>query len=203
MEAVFPINPVPFGLREVQRPRRKVSAMIPSSFLPLALVSTVLNQLATVTTLSAQPCQNLHQDILQRLTRFFTQPLTPQATYDFEIDLRQLLDRCGQQILEAALNSIEPEQPSDTPKHAERDGYDYCRKNQKSLNRGGIATLFGIIPLQRCLYEPLQEARDDDQPAFAPLELRLGVVAANATPALAERSACWPVNIPSKRFSIS
>jgi alkylated DNA nucleotide flippase Atl1 len=161
--------------------------MIPSSILPLALVSTVLQQLATVTTLSAQPCQNLHQDLLQRLTRFFTQPLTPQATYDFEIDLRQLLDRCGQQILEAALNHLEPEQPCDIPKHGERDGYDYCRKNQKSLNRGGLATLFGIISLQRCLYEPLQEARDEDQTSFAPLEVNLGVVAANATPALAER----------------
>jgi hypothetical protein len=41
--------------------------------------------------------------------------------------------------------------------------------------------------LRRCLYEPLQEARDDVQRSFAPLEVCLGIVAANATPALAER----------------
>ncbi len=165
--------------------------MIPSSILPLALTTTVLNQLATLTTLSARPCHDLHQEVRQCLTRFFTRPLTPQATYELEIDLRQLLDRCGQQILEVALNHLEPERPADTPKHCERDGYDYCRKNQTSPNRGGIATLFGVIQLQRCLYEPLQEARDDDQRAFAPLELSLGLVAGNATPALAERVGRW------------
>ncbi len=37
------------------------------------------------------------------------------------------------------------------------------------------------------MYEPLQDARDDDQPSFAPLECHLGIVAGNATPALAER----------------
>src|SRR5205814_3231439 len=71
--------------------------------------------------------------------------------------------------------------------HTQRDGQDYSRKNAKSPLRDGLATLFGRIELQRCLYEPLQEARDDAQRCFAPLELCLGLVANNATPALAER----------------
>ena len=104
-----------------------------------------------------------------------------------ENDLRLLLDECGRQILQTVFNQIEPQDPRDAPKHLQRDRQDYVRKNQKSPNRGGIATLFGPIQLQRCLYEPLQDARDDDQPAFAPLELSLGIVASNATPALAER----------------
>src|SRR5262249_29360931 len=58
--------------------------------------------------------------------------------------------------------------------------------NAKSKNRGGIATLFGKIELCRCLYEPLLEARYDERPSFSPLELCLGIVAGNATPALAE-----------------
>ena len=41
--------------------------------------------------------------------------------------------------------------------------------------------------MRKFSYEPLQEARDDGQRAFAPLELCLGIVANNATPALAER----------------
>src|SRR6185369_10619371 len=56
-----------------------------------------------------------------------------------------------------------------------------------SPTRSGIATSFGHIELNRCLYEPLQQARDDGQRSFAPLELCLGIVAGNATPVLAER----------------
>ena len=157
------------------------------NIVPVTLAATLLNQLATITTLAALPCQTLHQQILERIALFLAQPITPQATFNFEIDLRQLLDNCGRLILEATLNHIEPELPRDAPKHTECDGLNYCRKNQKSPNRGGIATLFGTIQLQRCLYEPLQEARDDEKSAFAPLELNLGLVANNATPALAER----------------
>jgi hypothetical protein len=69
----------------------------------------------------------------------------------------------------------------------QRDRQDYVRKNHKSPTRGGVATLFGTIELRRCLYEPLQEARYDAQRSFSPLELCLGLVANNATPAFAER----------------
>ena len=47
--------------------------------------------------------------------------------------------------------------------------------------------MFGKIPLVRFSYEPLGEARDDNQKSFSPLELSLGIVAGNASPALAER----------------
>ncbi len=118
---------------------------------------------------------------------FYTTPLTPATTCHFERELRGLLDECGRLILQTVYNHLEPENPQDAPKHSQRDRQDYVRKNSKTLNRGGIATLFGTIQLQRCLYEPLQDARDDDQPSFAPLERHLGIVAGNATPALAER----------------
>jgi hypothetical protein len=89
--------------------------------------------------------------------------------------------------VQSVFNHIEPESPQDASKHTQRDRQDYCRKNDKTPVRGGLATLFGHIELRRCLYEPLQEARDDSQRSFAPLELSLGIVVANATPALAER----------------
>ena len=47
--------------------------------------------------------------------------------------------------------------------------------------------MFGKIALVRFSYEPLSEARDDQQKSFSPLELSLGIVAGNASPALAER----------------
>ena len=161
--------------------------MAQSSVLALGVATAVLQQLQAVLSLSSVPCLGLSEQVATLTARFLTAPLTPAATLDFENDLRRLLDECGRLVLQTVFNHIEPESPSDAPKHLERDRQDYCRKNQKSATRGGIATLFGPIHLQRCLYEPLQRARQDDQRSFAPLELCLGLVANNATPALAER----------------
>jgi hypothetical protein len=161
--------------------------MSQSSVFTLGLASVFVQQLQAVLDRSSQPCLALREQIVALATRFLREPITPTATLDFEKDLRQLLDECGRLIVQSVFNQIEPENPHDAPKHTQRDRQVYSRKNQKSRNRGGIATLFGAIELQRCLYEPLQEARDDAQRCFAPLELRLGIVANNATPALAER----------------
>lgn len=161
--------------------------MSQSSVLPLALATALLQPLQNVLALSARPCQALAEQIASLIGPFFTTPLTPAATSDFENHLRRLLDECGRSILQTVFNHLEPEDPRDAPKHTRRDRQDYVRKSYKTLNRGGIATLFGTVELRRCLYEPLQEARDDDHSAFAPLEQSLGIVAHNATPALAER----------------
>lgn len=161
--------------------------MTQSSVFHLVLATLAAQQFPAVVKRSCQPCLDLHQKIHTLLTNFLCAPITPLALLDFETQLRQLLDECGRQVLEIFLNRIEPENASDAPKHMEHDRQDYTRKNQKSRNRGGIATLFGTIELQRCLYEPLQEARDDGQRSFAPLEMCLGIVGNNATPALAER----------------
>jgi hypothetical protein len=161
--------------------------MTQSIVLPVAVATVVLQQLHAVLALSAQPCLHLSEQIAERTARFLTRPITPAATLDFEKDLRELLDECGRLVFQSVVNQIEPPLPQDAPKHTQRAGQDYCRKNQKSPTRGGIATLFGRIELHRCLYEPLQEGRDDAQRSFAPLQLCLGIVANNATPALAER----------------
>jgi hypothetical protein len=161
--------------------------MTQSSVFTLGLTSAFVQQLQTVLDRCSQPCLALSEQIAALAARFLCGAITPSATLDFEKDLRQLLDECGRLILQSVYNQIEPEDPQDAPKHTQRDRQDYARKTQKSRNRGGIATLFGTIDLQRCLYEPLQEARDDAQRCFAPLELCLGIVGHNATPALAER----------------
>jgi hypothetical protein len=161
--------------------------MTQSIVFPVTVATVVLQQFQATLALSSQPCLHLREQIMAAATRFLSQPITPAATFDFERELRKFLDECGRLVLLSVFNNIEPPTPGDAPKHIQRDRQDYCRKNQKSPRRGGIATLFGPIELRRCLYEPLQEGRDDGQRCFAPLELCLGIVANNATPALAER----------------
>jgi hypothetical protein len=161
--------------------------MSQSSVYALTLATAVLPQLQLIASQSAQSSLRLSQQVSALVAGFLCRPPTPASTLDFENDLRLLLDEFGRLILEATFNQIEPPNPQEAPKHVEHDRQDYSRKNQKSPNRGGIGTLFGTIELRRCLYEPLQEARDDRQRSFSPLELGLGIVAGNATPALAER----------------
>jgi hypothetical protein len=163
--------------------------MTQSSVLTLAAATAVLSPLQAALAESSRPCLGLHEQLSALVARFLTAPITPAATLAFESSLQQILTACGRLVVQAVFNHIEPQDPLDAPKHSQRDRQVYSRKNAKSCNRGGIASLFGRIELRRCLYEPLQEARYDQQPAFAPLELCLGIVAGNATPGLAERVA--------------
>lgn len=161
--------------------------MTQSSVLALGVATAFVQQLQASLAVSSQPCVDLREQVSALAARFLAGPITPASTLDFETRLQDLLDECGRLILQSVFNHIEPSNPQDAPKHIERDRLDYSRKNEKSPTRGGIATRFGTIELQRCLYEPLQQARDDGQRCFAALEVCLGIVAGNATPALAER----------------
>lgn len=64
-------------------------------------------------------------------------------------------------------------------------GDETYRRRFKSPNM--LGTLFGSIEVRRCVYECLEPG----ERCIAPLELRLGVVAGLATPALAERIGRW------------
>src|SRR5208283_3592442 len=120
---------------------------------------------------------------------FLGQGVSPQTTFAFEMELERVLREIGLQILEMVFNRLEPEESESLPKHFSYQQQEYSRKQEKTNNRGGIGTCFGTIPLRRFSCEPLQEAREDGQKSFAPLELQLGIVAGSATPALAERVA--------------
>lgn len=124
---------------------------------------------------------------IARLSQAFVlQPVTPEAAFEFENSLGELLREVGRRVLEVVFNRIEPA-AEQMPKQIESEKYVYSRKNEKTRNRGGIGTTFGKIELSRCSYEPLQEGREDQRKSISPLELSLGIVAHNATPALAER----------------
>ena len=133
------------------------------------------------------------EEVAPRITAaaiaFLSQPVSPLTTFEFEKGLEPILREIGRRILEAAFNRLEPEDPQNLPKRFAHQQQEYSRKEEKSNNRGGIGTCFGTVPLRRFSCEPLQEARDDAQKSFAPLEWQLGIVAGSATPALAERVA--------------
>ena len=154
------------------------------------MVSPVAGDLLHIQKIVAQ-IQSVGQAWVEAACRsavaFVTQPITPAATLDFENDLKDSGDECSRQVMEIVLNSIEPDSPEDMPRQVELESQQYSRKKSKTNNRGGIGTLFGTVSLSRYSYEPLSEARDDGHTSIAPLEMRLGIVEGNATPALAER----------------
>lgn len=135
--------------------------------------------------------RRIREEVGQQMTgvvmAFLGQGVSPQTTFAFEMELERVLREIGRQILEMVFNRLEPEESESLPKHFSYQQQEYSRKQEKTNNRNGIGTRFGTIQLRRFSCEPLQEAREDGQKSFAPLEWQLGIVGGNATPALAER----------------
>ena len=109
---------------------------------------------------------------------------TPQKMMTFERDLRLLLRDVGRRIMAWVLNHMEPERPEEMPTRLWLKGQAYRRRRK---HRTTIATLFGPVDVWRRLYEPLESGAR----SIHPLELRLGLEAGVATPALAERLGLW------------
>jgi len=115
---------------------------------------------------------------------------TPQAGHRFETRLQELLRELGRIIVEWTLNHLEPHDHRDLPGQIESGGTWY-RRRWKTPNRS-VATLFGTITLWRMLYQDVHGV----EPSLFPLEIRLGLEAGRATPALAERAARAAVALP-------
>jgi len=126
------------------------------------------------------------------IVRFRRADLTPQACHQFETQLQELLRELGRIIVEWTFNHLEPRDKKDMPNEICFQGLWY-RRRFKSPNRT-VATLFGTITLWRRLYQPLHGI----DPSIFPLEIRLGLEAGRATPALAERVAQAVVTFPQK-----
>jgi hypothetical protein len=112
--------------------------------------------------------------------QFVQREPTPQHTMDFERELSQLLREVGRRIMEWALNQLEPKADDEAPSRIEFDNRLYRRRRQSP---NAVATLFGSVTLWRRLYEPIRGRCR----SIHPLELRLGIEAGLATPALTER----------------
>jgi hypothetical protein len=121
--------------------------------------------------------------IAQLIAAFRAAEPTPAACHHFETQLQAALREIGRIIVEWTFNHLETDDPRLLPAHLRVDG-DWYRRRAKTPNRS-IATLFGTITLWRHLYQPIHGV----ERAIFPLEIRLGLVAGRATPALAERVA--------------
>jgi hypothetical protein len=118
------------------------------------------------------------------IDQFLHDEPTPPKTMDFERALRTLLCEVGRRIMAWVLNRLEPESPDEAPSRLQVEGRWYRRRGKY---RTAVATLFGTVAVWRRFYEPLERGVR----AIHPLELRLGVEAGIATPALAERIGRW------------
>jgi hypothetical protein len=108
---------------------------------------------------------------------------TPQGCHRFETRLQEQLREIGRIIVEWTFNHLEPHDRQDMPGQMESRGTWY-RRRSKTPNRS-VATTFGTITLWRMLYQDIHGV----EPSIFPLEIRLGLEAGRATPALAERAA--------------
>lgn len=116
--------------------------------------------------------------------QFLRQEVTPTGTCQFERELHDRMRRLGRALLEWIYNQLEANDPQ-VPAQLCWEGEGY-RRRAKSPNRC-LDSLFGRIRLQRYRYEPLQPG----ERSLFPLEMRLGIEAERATPALAERVGQW------------
>lgn len=121
----------------------------------------------------------------QLIQEFRAAEPTPSTTCQFEKALQVLLRQVGRVIVAWVYNSLESPE-AQAPDQAGYEGELY-RRRTLTKKRHGLATLFGVISLWRIRYEPLEPGL----PCIFPLEIRLGITAARATPALAERAAQW------------
>jgi hypothetical protein len=123
-----------------------------------------------------------------RIVAFRRDAVTPAASHAFERDLQKLLRDIGRVIVRWVYNHLET---SDLKQALELIHFDHnvYRRRPASPRRGGIATLFGIIPLRRIRYEPCDAGVG--LTCIFPLEQRLGIVVGKATAALVSRVGMW------------
>jgi hypothetical protein len=117
------------------------------------------------------------------VVRFRRADPTPQTCHQFETQLQDQLRELGRIIVEWTFNHIEPHDRKDMPNQICFQGVWY-RRRCKTPNRK-VATLFGTITVWRMLYQDVHGV----EPSIFPLEIRLGLEARLATPALTERVA--------------
>jgi hypothetical protein len=145
----------------------------------LFVASVAADEWQDVGTLAAPLAESVSRLVLA----FLANPISPQAACDFEKNLRETVRAQLRDILEWTYNQIESEDPQAVPKRLQINNQEY-RRRDKSPN-DCVATSFGVIRLNRYLYEPLEPG----EACVFPLEMTLGLAARHATPALAERVA--------------
>jgi len=117
----------------------------------------------------------------QLASKFLDQPITPQATFDFERQLQLLAREHCRQILAAVYNAAAARLDA-ADDRVRYDGEDYRRLNRRTHNQH-VATLFGTITLERHMYRNCD--KNSGLPCISPSEMAIGLMQ-GATPACAE-----------------
>ena len=133
-----------------------------------------------------KPLQESLDDLIRMVLGFVAAAPTPQAMWEFERSVADLLRRVGRRVLQSAINQLEPEDVCQMPSRLWRGSAEFSRKGCKTRHRAGVACLFGMLDFWRWSYEPLSEEREAGLRSIAPLVEQLGIVADKATLALAE-----------------
>lgn len=132
--------------------------------------------------------------IARLVARFGQQPRSPANTHRFENELADLLREAGRRIVQWTFNSL---QPADRTQVLPELFYDRDHYSLKRLSpTRNLNCLFGKIRVYRWLYESTEGL---GLPALFPLQLELGIVAAVATPALADRVARLAVDFTQRQ----
>ena len=71
------------------------------------------------------------EEIDQLVRKLLLQPVTPEATWQFENAVEDRLRELGRNILETVYNRLEADTPGEMPKQVEYDRQQYSRKNEK------------------------------------------------------------------------
>lgn len=146
----------------------------------LVVLASLLEELEAELTALVQ--DGLDQ-VVELVLQFLSGEVTPQATFQFENGLEEVLRELGRIAAEWTYNQAEPEDPQCLPDHLRFEAGEYRRLSQKTANRH-VATRFGKITLFRFAYRYGQSG----EKCIFPLELQLGL-AGGATPALADCAA--------------
>jgi hypothetical protein len=108
--------------------------------------------------------------IVQAIESFLATPISPNSFYAVELALLVLMRTLGRMILQATIQSLEPDDPQLLPRDLYHQCGGYRRRNEKTRNQR-IATRFGNITLWRRGYR----SWDRDEKTIYPLEMMLGL----------------------------
>src|SRR5262245_2147082 len=129
----------------------------------------------------------LKKRVLEIVQRFEGASVTPRTVLDLENALQAAAQEMCRQVLEGTLNRLEADDKASLPSRVRYRKETY-RINKKTPAQ--IASRFGAITLRSFYY--LNEC--DGEPGLHPLQVRLGIGAGKATPALLERVARMSVD---------
>ena len=116
--------------------------------------------------------------IVHAVEHFISQPISPRSFHALELALIALMRSFGALLLQATMQSLEPDDHRRLPQDLYYQCGGYRRRNQKTRNQN-IATMFGNITLWRRGYRSWQPGEE----AIFPLEKMLGLTC-GVSPAL-------------------